>query len=74
MMRMVRTSILEILNQEFVLTYAAKGLWSRTITRHVIEKRRPAGADADGFAVLAICWAAQYWSKRSLAGPAQAIS
>jgi peptide/nickel transport system permease protein len=32
-MRMVRTSILEILNQEFVLTLRAKGLRSRTITR-----------------------------------------
>jgi peptide/nickel transport system permease protein len=40
-MRMVRTSILEILNQEFVLTLRAKGLWSRTITRHVMKNAAP---------------------------------
>jgi peptide/nickel transport system permease protein len=39
--RMVRTSILEILNQEFVLTLRAKGLWSRTITRHVMKNAAP---------------------------------
>jgi peptide/nickel transport system permease protein len=40
-MRMVRTSILEILNQEFVLTLRAKGLWSHTITRHVMKNSAP---------------------------------
>jgi peptide/nickel transport system permease protein len=40
-MRMVRASILEILNQEFVLTLRAKGLWSRTITRHVMKNAAP---------------------------------
>jgi peptide/nickel transport system permease protein len=39
--RMVRTSILEILNQEFVLTLRAKGLWSRSITRHVMKNAAP---------------------------------
>jgi peptide/nickel transport system permease protein len=39
--RMVRTSILEILSQEFVLTLRAKGLWSRTITRHVMKNAAP---------------------------------
>jgi peptide/nickel transport system permease protein len=39
--RMVRTSILEILNQEFVLTLRAKGLWSRTVTRHVMKNAAP---------------------------------
>jgi peptide/nickel transport system permease protein len=39
--RMVRTSLLEILNQEFVLTLRAKGLWSRSITRHVMKNAAP---------------------------------
>ena len=39
--RMVRTSLLEILNQEFVLTLRAKGLWSRTVTRHVMKNAAP---------------------------------
>jgi peptide/nickel transport system permease protein len=39
--RMVRTSILEILSQEFVLTLRAKGLWSHTITRHVMKNAAP---------------------------------
>ena len=40
-MRMVRTSVLEILSQEFVMTLRAKGLWSRTITRHVMKNAAP---------------------------------
>jgi peptide/nickel transport system permease protein len=39
--RMVRTSLLEILNQEFVLTLRAKGLWSRSIMRHVMKNAAP---------------------------------
>jgi peptide/nickel transport system permease protein len=39
--RMVRTSLLEILNQEFVLTLRAKGLWSRSVTRHVMKNAAP---------------------------------
>ena len=39
--RMVRASVLEILSQEFVLTLRAKGLWSRTVTRHVIKNAAP---------------------------------
>jgi peptide/nickel transport system permease protein len=40
-MRMARTSVLEILNQEFVMTLRAKGLWSRTITRHIVKNAAP---------------------------------
>jgi peptide/nickel transport system permease protein len=39
--RMARASMLEILSQEFVLTLRAKGLWSRTVTRHVIKNAAP---------------------------------
>jgi peptide/nickel transport system permease protein len=39
--RMVRASVLEILSQDFVLTLRAKGLWSRTVTRHVIKNAAP---------------------------------
>jgi peptide/nickel transport system permease protein len=39
--RMARASVLEILSQEFVLTLRAKGLWSRTVTRHVIKNAAP---------------------------------
>jgi peptide/nickel transport system permease protein len=39
--RMVRTSVLEILGQEFVMTLRAKGLWSRTVTRHVVKNAAP---------------------------------
>lgn len=39
--RMVRASVLEILSHDFVLTLRAKGLWSRTITRHVIKNAAP---------------------------------
>ena len=39
--RMVRASVLEILSQEFVLTLRSKGLWSRTVTRHVIKNAAP---------------------------------
>lgn len=39
--RMVRAGVLEILSQDFVLTLRAKGLWSRTITRHVIKNAAP---------------------------------
>src|SRR2546425_9440049 len=38
---MVRASVLEILQQDFVLTLRAKGLWSRTVTRHVIKNAAP---------------------------------
>ena len=40
-MRMTRASVLEILSQEFVMTLRAKGLWSRTITRHVVKNAAP---------------------------------
>lgn len=39
--RMVRASVLEILSQDFVLTLRAKGLWSRTVTRHVVKNAAP---------------------------------
>lgn len=39
--RMVRASVLEILSQDFVLTLRAKGLWSRTVTRHVAKNAAP---------------------------------
>jgi peptide/nickel transport system permease protein len=39
--RMARASMLEILSQEFVMTLRAKGLWSRTITRHVVKNAAP---------------------------------
>lgn len=39
--RMVRASMLEILSQDFVLTLRAKGLWSRTVTRHVVKNAAP---------------------------------
>jgi peptide/nickel transport system permease protein len=39
--RMVRASVLEILSQDFVLTLRAKGLWSRTVTQHVIKNAAP---------------------------------
>jgi peptide/nickel transport system permease protein len=39
--RMARASVLEILSQEFVMTLRAKGLWSRTITRHVVKNAAP---------------------------------
>src|SRR5919108_5676022 len=39
--RMVRASVLEILSQDFVLTLRAKGLWSRTVTRHVMKNAAP---------------------------------
>ena len=39
--RMVRASVLEILQQDFVLTLRAKGLWSRTVTRHVMKNAAP---------------------------------
>jgi peptide/nickel transport system permease protein len=39
--RMARASVLEILSQDFVLTLRAKGLWSRTVTRHVIKNAAP---------------------------------
>jgi peptide/nickel transport system permease protein len=39
--RMVRASVLEILSQDFVLTLRAKGLWSGTVTRHVIKNAAP---------------------------------
>lgn len=40
-MRMARASVLEILSQEFVMTLRAKGLWSRTITRHIVKNAAP---------------------------------
>jgi peptide/nickel transport system permease protein len=40
-MRMTRASVLEILNQDFVMTLRAKGLWSRTITRHIVKNAAP---------------------------------
>jgi peptide/nickel transport system permease protein len=40
-MRMARASVLEILSQDFVMTLRAKGLWSRTITRHIIKNAAP---------------------------------
>jgi peptide/nickel transport system permease protein len=40
-MRMTRASVLEILSQEFVMTLRAKGLWSRTITRHIVKNAAP---------------------------------
>jgi peptide/nickel transport system permease protein len=39
--RMVRASVLEILSQDFVLTLRAKGLWSRTVARHVVKNAAP---------------------------------
>jgi peptide/nickel transport system permease protein len=39
--RMVRTSVLEVLQQDFVLTLRAKGLWARTVTRHVVKNASP---------------------------------
>jgi peptide/nickel transport system permease protein len=39
--RMARASVLEILSQEFVMTLRAKGLWSRTITRHIVKNAAP---------------------------------
>ena len=39
--RMVRASVLEILQQDFVLTLRAKGLWVRTVTRHVMKNAAP---------------------------------
>ena len=49
--RMARASVLEILSQEFVMTLRAKGLWSRTITRHIVKNAAPPVLDADGLAV-----------------------
>lgn len=40
-MRMARASVLEILSQEFVMTLRAKGLWSRTVTRHIVKNAAP---------------------------------
>src|SRR5687767_11168287 len=40
-MRLTRASVLEILSQEFVMTLRAKGLWARTITRHVVKNAAP---------------------------------
>jgi peptide/nickel transport system permease protein len=40
-MRLTRASVLEILSQEFVMTLRAKGLWSRTVTRHVVKNAAP---------------------------------
>ena len=55
--RMVRASVLEILQQDFVLTLRAKGLWvaDGDAARH--EECRPAGADLDGPAV----WLSPGW-------------
>ncbi|HSF29578.1 MAG TPA: ABC transporter permease, partial [Candidatus Tectomicrobia bacterium] len=39
--RMARASVLEILSQEFVMTLRAKGLWARTITRHIVKNAAP---------------------------------
>ena len=39
--RMARASVLENLSQEFVMTLRAKGLWSRTITRHFLMNAAP---------------------------------
>jgi len=40
-MRLTRASVLEILSQEFVMTLRAKGLWARTITRHIVKNAAP---------------------------------
>ena len=39
--RMVWASMLEILQQDFVLTLRSKGLWARTVTRHVMKNAAP---------------------------------
>jgi len=39
--RMVRASVLEVLQQDFVLTLRSKGLWARTVTRHVMKNAAP---------------------------------
>ena len=39
--RLVRASVLEILQQDFVLTLRAKGLWARTVTWHVMKNAAP---------------------------------
>jgi peptide/nickel transport system permease protein len=39
--RVVRSALLDILSQEFVLALRVKGLWSRTILRHVLKNAGP---------------------------------
>ena len=39
--RMVRASVQEVLQQDFVLTLRSKGLWAHTVTRHVMKNAAP---------------------------------
>jgi peptide/nickel transport system permease protein len=59
--RMARASMLEILSQEFVMTLRAKGLWSRTITRHIVKNAAPPvltlmGLQFGGYLLGGRCW------------------
>lgn len=40
--RVVRAAVLEVMNQEFVQTLHAKGMWDRTVLLHVMKNAAPA--------------------------------